>query len=373
MGSADGESRDLGTRAPEPAAAQSGGLEAGSLEPGFGEHGAAPSIRVGVVVIGRNEGERLRLCLNSVLGMNYPRELLDVIYVDSSSTDGSVAMAAGLGVRTVVLEGPTTAARGRNAGWTQTDAPVVLFLDGDTILAADFVRRNLRHFNNPTIAGVCGNRREMRTGDSIYNAILDLDWNMKEGYIRYFGGDALVLRGALAAVDGYNATLIAGEEPDMCRRMRGLGYHILHVDEAMTLHDVAMHRFGQYWKRAVRTGYAYAQISSFYAQTKDPLWRAESRGNIVRAAFWMGAPLVAVGLSLALRSWIPVGVMVLAALLLWGRTGLKTLKKTRKPGVLIAYALHSHLQQIPLFLGQVRFWTGRARGRGSAIIEYKGA
>lgn len=325
-----------------------------------------------MVVIGRNEGERLRACLASVLGMNYARELLDVVYVDSASTDGSVELARSLGVRTVQLEGPTTAARGRNAGWTQTSAPFVLFLDGDTVLAPDFVSRNLGHFADPTIAGVCGNRREMRTGDSVYNAIVDMDWNMKKGFIRYFGGDALVRRDALVAVGGYNATLIAGEEPDMCRRMRGLGYRILHVNEAMTLHDVAMYKFGQYWRRAVRTGYAYAQISSFYVNTPDRLWHAESRGNIVRAAFWTGAPILCMALSLALRSWVPILLFAVVALLLWGRTGAKAMKKTHRPGVLVAYSLHSHLQQIPLFLGQLRFWMGRARGRGSALIEYKG-
>jgi cellulose synthase/poly-beta-1,6-N-acetylglucosamine synthase-like glycosyltransferase len=333
--------------------------------------GSAERIPIAVVVIGRNEGERLRACLTSVLTMNYPRELLDVIYVDSSSTDGSVAMAQGMGVRTVLLDGPTTAARGRNAGWTQTSAPVVLFLDGDTILAADFVSRNLGQFADPTIAGVCGNRREMRTGDSIYNALIDLDWNMAPGFIRYFGGDTLVRRDALVRVNGYNPSLIAGEEPDMCRRMRGLGYRILHVDEAMTLHDIAMYRFGQYWKRSVRTGYAYAQVSSIYAKTADPLWLDSSRANVVRAASWIGGPLVAIVLSIAFRSWIPVSVFALAAVVLWSRTGVRAASRVKSAWVLIVYSIHSHLQQIPVFLGQLRFWTGRARGRGSALMEYK--
>ncbi|HEY0795131.1 MAG TPA: glycosyltransferase family 2 protein [Acidisarcina sp.] len=330
-------------------------------------------VPIAVVVIGRNEGERLRACLTSVLTMNYPRELLDVIYVDSSSSDGSVAMAESMGVRTVVLDGPTTAARGRNGGWTQTSAPMVLFLDGDTILAPDFVSRSLAHFVDPTIAGVCGNRREMRAGDSIYNRVVDLDWNMKPGFVRYFGGDALVRRAALVEVNGYNPALIAGEEPDMCRRMRGLGYRILHVDEAMTLHDIAIYKFSQYWKRAVRTGYAYAQISSIYAKTPDPLWLGESRANLVRATCWMLAPVLSILLSAGFRSWIPLFIFVLLTALLWGRTGLRTAGRTASVSALIIYSIHSHFQQIPVFIGQVKYWMGWARGQGSALIEYKEA
>lgn len=322
-------------------------------------------------MIGRNEGDRLLACLASVLSMNYPRELLDVVYVDSSSTDGSAALAQSLGVRAIVLSGPTTAARGRNAGWAQTSAPFILFLDGDTVLDKDFVGKNIGHFADPSIAGVFGNRRETRTKESVYNAILDLDWNMEPGWALFFGGDCLVRREALVLVTGYNDQLIAGEEPDMCRRMRGAGYRILHVDEPMTLHDLAMHRFSQYWRRSVRTGYAYAQISSFYANTDDPLWAADSRRNVVRACFWIGAPVLCALLSAVWRSWLPLSIFLLIALALWGRTGIKAARKTRSIRTLVAYSLHSHLQQIPILAGQLRFWLSRASGKGSRLIEYK--
>lgn len=46
---------------------------------------------LGVVVIGRNEGERLKRCLASLLG-----NVDQIVYVDSGSTDGSVQLAQGL-------------------------------------------------------------------------------------------------------------------------------------------------------------------------------------------------------------------------------------------------------------------------------------
>jgi cellulose synthase/poly-beta-1,6-N-acetylglucosamine synthase-like glycosyltransferase len=262
--------------------------------------------RIGVVIIGRNEGERLRACLASVLAMSYPGDLLDMIYVDSSSTDGSVVVAQSMGVRTVLLEGPTTAARGRNAGWAATDAPFILFLDGDTLLHPEFVATALPYLADPSIAGVYGNRREMRTTDSTYNAIFDMDWNAasSEGksWSIFFGGDALVRRAALESVGGYNEALIAGEEPDMCRRLRGLGNRILHIDVPMTL---------------------------------------------------------------------PILLFLLIALALFARTAMKVRSRTDKIKLLTAYSIHSHLQQIPIFFGQLRYRRQRQRGGKAAIIEYK--
>ena len=336
---------------------------------------AASQPAIAVVIIGRNEGERLRNCLTSVLAMDYPRELIEVIYVDSSSTDSSVALARSLNVKTIVLEGPTTAARGRNTGWTQTESPFILFLDGDTLLHPKFVASAVAHFADPKhtepLAGVYGNRRETHTSDSIYNAIFDLDWNAGNGYSLFFGGDALVRREALASVGGYNPLLIAGEEPDLCRRMRGLGYKILHVDEPMTLHDLAMYNLSQYWRRSVRTGYAYAEISSKYAKTSDPLWSAESRSNLIRGIFWWWGPILSIVFSFLVHSVAPVALFLIVAFILIARTAARSMGKVRSTKLLIAYSLHSHLQQIPILFGQIRYQRQRKSGRNAAIIEYK--
>src|SRR5262245_27425374 len=80
---------------------------------GHGRMSAEPLGHVGVVAIGRNEGERLRRCLESVMG-----KVRAVVYVDSGSTDDSVALARSLGTTVVELDlsRPFTAARSRNSG-----------------------------------------------------------------------------------------------------------------------------------------------------------------------------------------------------------------------------------------------------------------
>jgi glycosyltransferase involved in cell wall biosynthesis len=329
---------------------------------------------VSVVIIGRNEGERLVRCIETVQQTRYLGRVAEVIYVDSNSTDGSRERAAALGVRVIAVrpERPT-AAIGRNAGWRAARTPLVLFLDGDTLLDPDFIAAAVNTIQRPGVAVVFGNRREIRPRESAYNRVLDLDWVSPPGPAEYCGGDALMWRSVLEEVAGYDESLIAGEEPDMCRRMRRLGHTILHIDVPMTGHDLAMTRWSQYWRRAVRTGYAYAEVSARYRRTEIPLWTPESKGNLLR-----GSVLIAVtigGVALALAFWSVWPLIVLAAfwLLLVVRTERRIRWKSEDRVARWLYALHSHLQQIPILIGQLGYRRDRRSSRKRPLIEYKEA
>ena len=178
--------------------------------------GPAPDLSV--VVIGRNEGERLRRCLASVAAADWGDLRHEVLYVDSRSTDGSVGLALARGARCVVLadERPC-AAKARNLGWRHARGALVLFLDGDTELHPDFVGHALRALSAPEVCAVWGHRRESRPGQSIYTRLLDLDWLYRPGRVAYFGGDVLMRRAALEAVGGFDPALGAGEEPEIGR------------------------------------------------------------------------------------------------------------------------------------------------------------
>src|SRR5438874_4116422 len=150
------------------------------------------TMSVGVVTIGRNEGERLRVCLESAL-----RASRHVVYVDSGSTDGSVAMAKQMGVHVVELDLtiPFTAARARNAGFEKLveiapDAEFVQFVDGDCEIVQGWVERAVSECSaKPQAAIVCGRRRERFVRASIYNTLCDIEWNTPVGTARACGGD----------------------------------------------------------------------------------------------------------------------------------------------------------------------------------------
>ena len=266
------------------------------------ETSANPALSV--VIIGRNEGARLVRCIESVQAMRAPAGGVEILYVDSDSTDGSPARAREMGARVIVVhpERPS-AALGRNAGWRAANAPMILFLDGDTILHPEFVAEAAKAFADPQVAVVWGHRREIHPEHSIYNRVLDLDWVYPPGPSEFCGGDALMRRQALEEIGGYDETLIAGEEPEMCRRLRSRGYAIQHLDLPMTGHDLAITRWSQYWRRAFRAGHAYAEVSDRFRGTGQPLWEREVKRTVVHGSAILGlAALVLFGMTFVLNT-----------------------------------------------------------------------
>ena len=338
----------------------------GSLEEASG---ATPALSV--VVIGRNEGRRLLECLESVRAMQGPGPV-QTIYVDSGSTDGSVAAAKEAGVHVIALGGDCpTAAKGRNAGWHAATATTVLFLDGDTLLHPHFVAEALPSFQDPSVAVVWGHRRERFPEHSVYNRVLDLDWVYRPGPAAFCGGDALFRRAVLEETGGFDERLIAGEEPELCRRMLGRGRRILHVDLPMTGHDLAVTRFSQYWRRAMRAGYAYAEVAARFRGTPQPFWSDAVVHNRERATVLLGSPVVGLAASLLLhRAWplllVAAGLLVVAL-----RTAWQSRWKSRNLGTLLLYGVHCHVQQIPILMGQMSFARDRRAGRRAGLIEYK--
>ena len=331
-----------------------------------------PEPALSVVVIGRNEGDRLARCLKSVGLIRGIEGEVELLYVDSASTDGSPQTAQNLGAQVIVLQGGSqTAARGRNAGWQRASAPYVLFLDGDTILNPDFPRAALTVLqSSPDIAAVWGHRREIHPERSIYNRVLDLDWIYAPAFTDFCGGDVVMRRSVLVEAGGYDSELIAGEEPELCRRLRERSYLISHIDFPMTGHDLNMTRFSQYWRRAVRAGYAYAEMATRYRASADRMWQRECKRNLLSGSFWiawlsLSLPLLALK-SLWIVPWLAVPVALSA------RSAWKA--RARAPGqkmLLSLYGFHSHLQQVPILLGQLKYYRDRYFGKQAKQIEYK--
>jgi len=288
-----------------------------------------PFSDVAAIAIGRNEGARLIRCLAALTEAGAAR----LIYVDSGSTDGSVAAAeaAGAEVVTLDLSTPFTAARARNAGLERLRAsaerPVfVQFVDGDCELRPDWIATARTFLTETPQAGVaCGRRRERFPEASIYNRLCDWEWDTPAGKAKACGGDALMRMEALDAVGGYDPRLIAGEEPEMCVRLRAQGWEVWRLDAEMTLHDAAMSRFGQFWKRARR--HAYAEGAALHGAPPERHGVAQTR----RALLWGAAlPLAILLLALLVSPWAlllaaiyPLQIVRLARRYGNGRTGLE--------------------------------------------------
>lgn len=323
---------------------------------------------VSVVVIGRNEGPRLVRCLQSVRDAEYPQDRLELIYVDTNSTDDSCCQAEMLGAKVIRIDPQRpTAAAARNAGWLAARHPLIQFLDGDTILNRSWLRHGVSAIKPENIACVFGRRDEMAVDASIYNFWAHYDWYVPPGPADSCAGDALFRRQALERASGYDEGLIAGEEPDLCFRIRNRQQLlILSLDCPMTLHDMNMTRFSQYWKRCMRTGHAYAEVGGRHRQMTR--WRR----NRVRNFFYaVGTPLAGV---LALSFWTPWPVIAWLALVGLAATRNAIRLRPRLGGwkKALLYSAHHYLAKTPTAIGQCTYsFRKMFRRDPQRLIEYR--
>jgi len=324
---------------------------------------------VGVVVIGRNEGERLRRCLRSVVGV-----ARRVVYVDSGSTDGSREAARALGVDVVELDQrvPFTPGRARNAGFRrllelEPALPYVQFIDGDCELVTRWLDTGCAFLQrHAELAVVGGRRRERDPKRSVYNMLCAAEWDTHpEGESKSCGGDAMMRADVFARLGGYRHDLMAGEEPELCIRMRAAGWRIWLLPDEMTVHDAGMTRFGQWWRRAMRSGYGAVQGACLYGAA--PQYHCVR--DLVSAGFW--------GLSL------PVGTLLLATLwspwflILLGLYALQVTRlarcRARRKREPWFEALFLVLSRFPHIVGQAKCIVHMCLQRQARLIDYKSA
>ncbi|WP_242523547.1 glycosyltransferase [Microbulbifer salipaludis] len=349
-------------------------------------------LALGFVVIGRNEGERLRRCLESILEQSIAlrREMLGsesdsdesvsdliltpIVYVDSGSDDGSVDCAKNLGCDVVQLAAtrPFTAARARNAGLERLieispAVEFVQFIDGDCSLQPGWLSKAIAFSSvNPEAAIVCGRRREVYPQKTVYNALCDIEWDTPIGESNACGGDFFARRIAIESVQAFNSDMIAGEEPEMCFRLRKENWRIWRIDCEMTSHDAAMTSFRQFWLRNVRAGFAYAERCAMHATKKRPYCVRE----ISSIFFW--AFLIPVAALTLAPAFAPISILILMAYpAIVIRIFLRRIKLRNSIRRSFVYSMFTLLAKFPQFLGATKYFFTQLAGRKAAIIEYK--
>ena len=327
---------------------------------------------IGAVVIGRNEGERLRACIFSVIPT-----VDNLVYVDSGSTDGSVDMARTLGAEVVEIDTASrfSAGRARNAGFfhlmaLHPDTKFVQFVDGDCLLDSEWIAAAKEALDaNSDTAVVCGRRREIDPGMSIYNLLCDIEWNTPLGVVGSCGGDFFARTSTIASVGGFNPVVIAGEEPEMCFRIRERGFKILRIDKEMTRHNANMTRFNQWWKRTLRSGHAYAQNMVIHWSSPE---RLNQRKVASIFAWGMALPILLL-LSVATGSLGTAAMILALYFTLLAKIAISGAReKNLSPGIASVYGMFLIVGKLPQSLGALKFVTNHFLGsKEHDLIEYK--
>lgn len=327
--------------------------------------------KLGIVVIGRNEGERLKACLAKL--PNGPT----TVYVDSGSHDGSVEFARGQGIDVISLtsDKPFTAARGRNTGIHRLlerhpDLEFVQTVDGDCLIDDGWLETGMAALEtNPAAGVVFGSLREVNPDASLYNYLCDRSWNAPAGEAESCGGIAMHRVAAFGPAGGFDETLIAGEESDLCLRLKKAGWSVLSVDTAMGLHDAAIFEFSQWRRRMRRTGYAYAEHLARNGKASLPSWKKQ----VLRFSFWgLCLPLFLLITAFALFAagqsllWLllPLSLYPIQFFRIWMRER----GKSRYAAQIALLAVYEKFAELG---GALQFLIKSIAGNGSKIIEYK--
>lgn len=326
--------------------------------------------KVAVVTIGRNEGERFIACVESLSAPEF--EGLFKVYVDSGSTDGSVDVAKNAGWTVVELDmsRPFTMARGRNAGFEAVkesgrSIDAVQFIDGDCVVDANWLPKAIYFLNQRSdVASVAGYRRERFPDASLYNAMCDMEWHTSDGEVDSVGGDALIRVSAFAEVSGFDSFLIAGEEPELCYRLRQAGWIIWRLPVSMTYHDARILTAGQWFKRVKRAGYAFARVHWKHRAGAEGFWAREVRSILI----WGGLfPLLFV-LGLFISCWLSAAMVALYGVQWLRISRSEHVQRFDRPFI---YALFCMLGKPVEFSGIAKCYMALWRGRSETLIEYK--
>jgi len=124
-----------------------------------------------------------------------------------------------------------------------------------------------------------------------------------------------------------------------------------------------MTRFGQWWKRNVRSGHAFAEGASLHGAPPERHFVAETR----RAVLWGAVLPVAILLAGLAQPWLLLLLLVYP--LQWVRIG----RRMAHGGLPVpwSYAAFLLLGRFPEAQGVFKLWLSQLVGRRSALIEYK--
>jgi peptidoglycan-N-acetylglucosamine deacetylase len=199
---------------------------------------------VSVLVPAYDEEKVIRSTLESVMRSDYPR--FEVIVIDDGSRDGTGAIVEqtfGADPRVRLLRQTNQGKSGAlNRGVSEAQGEILVTIDADTRIAAMTIRRLVRHFVDPTVAGVAGNTKvanrarrltrwqalEYISGQNLEKRAFDL-----LNCITVVPGAVGAWRAAVIRSSGGFSRHTVAEDTDLTLTIRRNGWRILFDDEAV--------------------------------------------------------------------------------------------------------------------------------------------
>ena len=224
---------------------------------------------ISVIIPTYNSEEFLENCLKSIISQSYTN--IEIIIVDNYSLDKTLEIAAKYG-RVVLHEGPRS--EGRNIGAALAQGEYILSLDSDMEVSCHVLRQCLSQAKKGFDAIIIP---EISIGEGYWaecralEKLCYIDDDLIEA-ARFFRKDAF------EAVDGYDPTLVFGEDWDLSQRIRKTGFRVGRVN------SIIKHNEGRLSLRQsmIKKSYYWKSFKDYSAKNPE---EAKQQMMLIRPAF----------------------------------------------------------------------------------------
>lgn len=242
---------------------------------------------VSIVVIGRNEENNLNACFRSIFSIDYPSDKIEVVYVDTGSSDGSLDVAKRFNVKTVEEHSRfPTPGLARNRGIKEAKNDIIHFVDGDMTVNRDYLKKALRVLGTDDIVCVIGGVSERQVHSNFFSRVLSYPWrSRKAGFKSAPGAGGTFLKTVLVELGGYHPEIRYGEETELGFRVIRAGYKIYMIDCEMGTHDYGVNTIFDYFNQSVLMGKSFGKILTLPSMSSYHDLRKRAQNILIEGVF----------------------------------------------------------------------------------------
>lgn len=280
-------------------------------------------VKISIVIITRNEAKNIARGIESVLQVIQGKTQIELLLVDSASTDATVEIASQYPIRIIRLKSDWfhSVSAGRFIGMLNTHGELVLHMDGDMELDPQWLDRSVGYLTeHPDVGAVGGYWRNVNLVDGQIVSEEDEFRFDRIMEVRYVGGAAVYRRSAIQKMGGFQPYLRGEEGVYMSMGIRFAGYKVVYLPYLMSRHFCIPRKSLAGGTRKFKLGFflGYGQVLRSYVGSKI-FWIYLWERSLYTAAYLTGILVFLVSLSLMVilkNIWFLTGCLIIYAIVI---------------------------------------------------------
>jgi cellulose synthase/poly-beta-1,6-N-acetylglucosamine synthase-like glycosyltransferase len=193
---------------------------------------------VSIIVPTLNSESTIDECLRSILELDYPKQLLEVIVIDGGSTDSTTEHAKAYPVKLISSQLNPPAAY--NLVLKTVENPIIGLIDSDAKVEKQWLRKLVKHLDDPKAAGASGTVETWNRDKLVPRVIgyeLSYRYRRLPGTVERVATMNLLLKKKVTMeIGGFDEALPTQYDTDIGARLAQAGYRIAFDPEAICYH-----------------------------------------------------------------------------------------------------------------------------------------